>query len=118
MDAEGRIIAFGGTEDKTVVLTATITYKEKTLEKAITFKVKPVELILQSFDEALVTANIDKEIVVEDVAVFGDISAGYYLVAQDGSIAFVYGKRVPADVPTGKVFGVVGKVVDYYGAYH
>ncbi len=117
MDAEGRIIAFGGTEDKTVVLTATITYKEKTLEKAITFKVKPVELVLQSFNEALVTANIDKEILVEDVAVYGDISAGYYLVAQDGSIAFVYGKRVPADVPTGKVFGVVGKVADYYGAY-
>lgn len=115
MTNEGNLVVFQG-PDADVTLTASITYKGVTKTKAIEFSVKGVAEF-DNIGSALVLANHFEKVFIKDVAVYQDITDGYYVISSDGVIAFVYGTRDNAKFPADTLVDIIATVDEYFGAY-
>ncbi len=116
MTAKGVIIPFEDAPFKIAILTASITYEGVTRTREVEFKIKGVSTY-SSFKDALIGANDKEKIKVENVAVFGDLDLGYYLIAEDGSLGYAHIVRKDSEVPKGKIFDVMFTVNLYYNAF-
>ncbi len=121
MTAKGVLVAFEDASEKTVTLTATITYQDVTRTKEIEFLVKGVTTY-ETLVEALTDENKDEKVKVEGVYFYKTIKhnetnpVGYYIASPDNVIAYVHG-AVPAELKPGKLYDVIFTVDIYFGTY-
>lgn len=124
MTNNGELQGFEDAAEKTVELTATITYQEVTVTKTIEFLVKGVSTYT-SFKEALISANEGEKIKVDGVAFYkmikdveeGDAApVGFYVASDDNMIAYVHG-ALPENLKPNKLYDVIFEVQVYFGTF-
>lgn len=113
MTADGKLVVFFEPAEKTVTLTASITYNEVTRTKDVSFKVKSSQKE-ENFYAALIPDNVGKQVMVTNVSFFGNLATdGFYMVDAEGHLAYFYGTK-PANVQANKLYNVMATVAQYF----
>ena len=123
MEANGQLVYFGGTENKSVALTAEISYSGTTLTRDVNFLCKPVDLSTDDITVLVNTANITTPAVfgllmnVSYVGKMAGSNLGYYVADAYNNTLYVYGAVPAIMVEQGGRYNIAGTVAQYYNSF-